>query len=532
MNYELWKVLSDSKENPVAQFFLEENNIHKFDTDGVKSDEEFLTRIITATSQAPSDAYVSPEIHKRVQTHLLENVDLRLEYLIVDGFRAIPYSNNSSDNPDWCRGPYGLAFDSKLILHSIGHKTDSQLANSLDFKIPDENNCDSFILLGRNGSGKTSLYSAIELICKGKIASEIKHNEENNSHRKELRNHISCPKEQAAETRCFNIKLKTRDEKYRLLKYNNSSEQNDNGESPSLDVAKQFISEIDLSQFFCSEGDLTIFECTNQSIDSYVHEICGLGNLDRAIGVCNNLISLDGNLSPDDERKPKLDQIIHHVINLKEKLEESLNTSSTAILKPAHHILETLLEDFKDEHIELDSNDGAFNGKLKSKEDNTQISPKGYYNNFRLKLYLLCLRIGLAFAIMKRRNIQFPLIFDDVFDSSDFPNRIYTRKFFTKILSLYSSLNISEKLLQIIFFTQDEVIAESVYNGICNTVINPKDDDAKAKRIRAKGNVILGRIFTADNCCKNDRVRLNYTETFDNLFDSIKINKYYLVDEN
>lgn len=525
MNYELWKVLSDNKDNPVARFFLEKKNIHKFDTDSILRDEEFLKSIITIISQPISDAYVRPELE--TQAHLLENADLRFEYLIVDGFKAIPYSFRLQNNPEQSFGPYGIALNSRLIPR-IEREPNSQSNKKLGTQIPDENNCDSFVLLGNNGSGKTSLYSAIELLCKGKIASEIKHREDVKDHRRELRHHINEP--EGIQYR-FNIKLKTKDNQYGFLQYISLIKQNDLVVNTNPNDNNKFISEVDLSQFFCSESDLTLIECATQTIDEYVNEICGLGDLRRAKYVCNKLIERDRDLRDKDEEKKQLSIIIEHVINLERVLGRSIETYRRDILSDAQYILKTLLEDFEDKNVELDSDNGVFNGKLRIIGKEEQILPRGYYNNFRFKLYLLSLRIGLAFTIMRRRNIQFPLIFDDVFDSSDFPNRVYTKKFFSKIISLYSSLKISNKLLQIIFFTQDEVIAESVYHGICSVTIDSKNKKYQQKAV-AKGNVILGRIFNANDSCEADRVIVSADNSFINLFDIIKISKYNLVDEN
>lgn len=517
MNFELWKVLSENKKNPIAEFFLLNKNSDKFASDEILNDELFRKEIIETAIQSVSSAYVKGKTDRK--SDQLKDADLRLEYLIVDGFKAIPHPLTSGKHKE--SSPYGITFNSEHFRgRNIDKTTDDNHLKAV--KLSDPEFCTSLVLLGSNGSGKTSLYSAIELVCTGKIATERKHRTNTNAGRSHVK--VSTNDSDIG----FKITLKTLCDKYNVLNYigPDKSEANSN----VLDL----IGRIDLSPFFCSESDLAIFECSGKPITEYIDEICGLGEIIRVKKLCEKL--LDSDESSEDD-KNKIEQIAAFLTQLIPSLDSAIQEIRDTVLTQAQIILEKLLEDFTDEVVVLNSLktvDGKsyFDGLLRNKFTNELISPRNYYNNFRLKLYLICLRIGVAFYIMKRRKIQFPLIFDDIFDSSDFPNRIYTKKLFSKILNLYSTLRISSKMLQIIFFTQDEVIAESVFNGIC-TEINEnerKEDSINQKRqfVYKSGTAILGRLFFPEEVEETDRIKIGRKISFNNLYDSIKKRKYVL----
>ena len=112
---------------------------------------------------------------------------------------------------------------------------------------------------------------------------------------------------------------------------------------------------------------------------------------------------------------------------------------------------------------------------------------------------------------MRSTGINFPLVFDDVFDSSDFPNRMSTEDFFRKIFESHDKIEgIKDKPLQVIFFTQDEVIAESIYRGI----ISNKNNHA-----------ILGRLFRSEEYNENDII-CEGNDRYINMYDIIKPNEY------
>ena len=94
------------------------------------------------------------------------------------------------------------------------------------------------------------------------------------------------------------------------------------------------------------------------------------------------------------------------------------------------------------------------------------VNPRRFLNTFRFKLYCVTLKISLAFCCMRLYGVNSPIVIDDVFDSSDFANREQIRKFIRTLFETHERIFHSVKPLQLIFFTQDDVIGDSVYRGI------------------------------------------------------------------
>lgn len=96
------------------------------------------------------------------------------------------------------------------------------------------------------------------------------------------------------------------------------------------------------------------------------------------------------------------------------------------------------------------------------------VDPRKYLNTFRFKIYCVALKISLAFTSSQLYGINTPIVIDDVFDSSDFANREMIRSFISHIFEAHEKIFGHRQELQLIFFTQDDVIADSVYRGIAN----------------------------------------------------------------
>lgn len=105
-------------------------------------------------------------------------------------------------------------------------------------------------------------------------------------------------------------------------------------------------------------------------------------------------------------------------------------------------------------------------------------SPREYFNTFRFKMFVVSLKIALAYCAKQIYHINWPIVIDDVFNSSDFNNRTHLGGYIAKILSAYEVLpEIKDMEFQLIFFTQDEVIGNSLFRGL-------KEEGKKAKLMR------------------------------------------------
>ena len=92
--------------------------------------------------------------------------------------------------------------------------------------------------------------------------------------------------------------------------------------------------------------------------------------------------------------------------------------------------------------------------------------PRHFLNNLRFQLFCVALKVALAFTCSSITGLNFPIVMDDVFDSSDFSNRLNIRSFIKNLYSAYDRIFYSPESLQIIFFTQDDVIGDAVVRAI------------------------------------------------------------------
>lgn len=163
-------------------------------------------------------------------------------------------------------------------------------------------------------------------------------------------------------------------------------------------------------------------------------------------------------------------------------------------------IFEELLKDFYEMDIDKIPISVTSNGVLQidiipkdPKSENSleakNCPPQQYLNTFRFKLFSVALKVSLSLYAQRLYNVNFPIVIDDVFDSSDFINKEKINGFICHIFNGYNNLslhyninnktNTKENQLQLIFFTQDAVIAKSVYDAIKYEMCYP----AKISRI-------------------------------------------------
>lgn len=122
------------------------------------------------------------------------------------------------------------------------------------------------------------------------------------------------------------------------------------------------------------------------------------------------------------------------------------------------------------ENFNLVCEESSINLKLILDDPNNEtkviVSPRTYFNTFRFKLYVISLRLSLAFTFMMENNILIPIVIDDVFSASDFENGLKIEQFVYNIYKIYNQkLNFSVPL-QLILLTHDEMILNSFRRGI------------------------------------------------------------------
>lgn len=523
MDFPAWELLTElsNKGNIAAQFFLEYFDTIFVENDGSvssgASDDHIFDNksIIDKLNMLVGGGEFESDKPAQIWSYWT-NRDLRVKNLIISGYRGIPYKKEAVKY-------FGLSFTGRT-------------KNDFFEKLNDDKPS-SCIILGSNGSGKTTLYSAMELLLLNKTAIETKHKIASEDNKVKFRHYLGNKNNPVY------ISVSHVDPEV--------APQYTSGNHPLSEHDLSIKDNINLSPFFCSESDLSIFECSGTEINTYLDNTIGLGEINTIIKKVESLInetetrinqiykSKEGgkdSLTEDEKAEigrygeifSFLRQIHDRAITRNEKIKGDL-------LSQAQSIITSLLKDYEDEMVEISfsqkDNNKFFNGLLQLKSDNTQINPRYYFNNFRFKLYLVSLKVAIAFYIMNSRKISFPLIFDDIFDSSDFSNRVNSKEYFNKIFRVYQDLNILEgKPLQIIFFTQDEIIAESIFDGICDI---RKENEGVSQECYPERKAMLVRLFTPEESGINDKFQVNEAKgdsepkEFYNLYDIIRTSSLF-----
>lgn len=166
------------------------------------------------------------------------------------------------------------------------------------------------------------------------------------------------------------------------------------------------------------------------------------------------------------------------------------------------------------------------NGELKQ-----GISPSRYYNTFRFKLFCMMLRVAIAFTIMKREKIFFPLIWDDIFYSSDYKNKAQVEYFIKNIVQAFEDIFPERKdMLQIICFTHDELIMKAFIESARTTSID--NNNKRIKRKLSLDDAMFGRLFSyTEMDVEIDRIKIQDIEKFDNLYTIIPVKPKSVVHE-
>lgn len=142
----------------------------------------------------------------------------------------------------------------------------------------------------------------------------------------------------------------------------------------------------------------------------------------------------------------------------------------------AEGIVRRVFSDFLERNESLEVRVAEKKGNLASLEVNLVVSdgrgeehfvdyPQDYFNTFRFKLFCVTLKVALALSLYERWGIKAPVMIDDVFESSDFRHRVGVDVYIRSIVDSARNLTARYEGLQFLVFTQDELVAEGLYNG-------------------------------------------------------------------
>lgn len=155
---------------------------------------------------------------------------------------------------------------------------------------------------------------------------------------------------------------------------------------------------------------------------------------------------------------------------LKSEVYGKIKSLTSGACDLVNEVLELFL--MKDEQMSLSFNEqeGTFSMiVIFHCEDGREVlfTPEKYLNTFRYKLFCMTLKMAIAFAMKKFYEINFPIVLDDIFYSSDFVHRGMVRNYFWLLFDKHKSLFPGETL-QIIFLTHDDLVIEAAHRGICD----------------------------------------------------------------
>jgi len=191
-----------------------------------------------------------------------------------------------------------------------------------------------------------------------------------------------------------------------------------------------------------------------------------------------------------------------------EGIEEELKNLRKEIVDIVQKIDSEVLQDFLNpqyERLEFEEIGEKIVPTIYFKDVNgTDISfdPKEFFNSFRYKFFCVLLKITVAFTVKKYFKLNFPLIFDDIFYSSDFANRDKVNEFISSIYSIHNKIFTGdESPLQIIFFTHDDLILEAAIKGTSDFE-----------------DVVCGRLFPYNECNEESDHRKKENFEFYNLY--------------
>lgn len=158
--------------------------------------------------------------------------------------------------------------------------------------------------------------------------------------------------------------------------------------------------------------------------------------------------------------------------SLKSEVYGTINKITETFKDFVAEVTDLFLMDDEKMDFDFDKEKGEFKMtiKLENLDDDSNsvpFQPREYLNTFRYKLYCMTLKFAIAFTIKKFYKLNFPIVIDDIFYSSDFSHRNMVRDYFRMLFKKHNELfPNADQQLQVIFFSHDEVVIEAAYRGI------------------------------------------------------------------
>lgn len=337
---------------------------------------------------------------------------------------------------------------------------ENNLSYFLEFNM--SNTPSSSIYMGSNSVGKTTLFNCIEWVLYGHLPS-LRHSEEVN-----------------------------------VENYMSNVDTNETGDIIIEDISKSKHSRYDSMRvplcFVCSDADVLDLQ-RDGDLTGYVYRQLGLWDsfhfinfvIEDSLELIKKSVRESVLNSGDEEVNIDYEAWRTYALDLqtylKFTLEKKLKYYFRKFIKP---IFTDLFKEFQDKHqVVIKLNGLNFNAGV---EMNKNIRPPyQYLNTFRLTLFCFALKVALCCCAKYIYHINLPLIVDDIFYSGDFDNRQRLVEFIKDTAKLHKRYWQDD--LQLIFFTQDSLIGDGVYQGL-----NEFDGEYPVKLSRIK-DCLLANIY-------------------------------------
>ena len=382
-----------------------------------------------------------------------EKRDWRCTHLTMSGVRAFPpLTDGDTDR-------FGIDLSDTSITVIGDRYSDSAICTARG-----KGNPVSTIILGHNGAGKTSIFTALEAVSIGHSTIADVHGYESDDDQVKFLQHGGGT---------------SADPKITLLTT-----------SAPLYYPNRTVEAI-VPAFFCSEYDIQQLErAVNHT--GYVANQVGHGPTLELYNSLKEVIA-DGDEVPAGQDMAPLREIAEFIGS---RLSKYLKTLSNL----ANEILPAMMAGFLDTDctIVTSCENLSFKVTLKISDPSSEDLPRRYFNTFRFKMFVVGLKVALACCAKKMNGINFPVVIDDVFDASDFTNKGRIRDFIRSLVEQHDKVSKAEgfadKPLQLIFLTQDDIIGRNIYQGIKSS-----DTDMRVK---------FCRLYSAKEADKDDDLRI------------------------
>ena len=177
-------------------------------------------------------------------------------------------------------------------------------------------------------------------------------------------------------------------------------------------------------------------------------------------------------LAPFDQYNKNRDDFDSFLTSLKSVVYRTINRITETFRNFVEEVTDLFRMEDERMDFDFDKEKGEFKMtiKLENLDDDSNsvpFQPREYLNTFRYKLYCMTLKFAIAFTIKKFYKLNFPIVIDDIFYSSDFSHRNMVRDYFRMLFKKHNELfPNADQQLQVIFFSHDEVVIEAAYRGI------------------------------------------------------------------